>query len=102
MGCVVNGPGEAKGADLGIAAGNKRGHLFVQGQNVAVVKESEMIEALVEWADYIVEHGVDAALERVDLDKAKKEAEKDREKLLSEQGEDVNDGSQKVKLIRKI
>ncbi|MCP4923097.1 MAG: flavodoxin-dependent (E)-4-hydroxy-3-methylbut-2-enyl-diphosphate synthase, partial [bacterium] len=39
MGCVVNGPGEARGADLGIAAGNKRGHLFVKGQNVAVVKE---------------------------------------------------------------
>ncbi|HSP04952.1 MAG TPA: flavodoxin-dependent (E)-4-hydroxy-3-methylbut-2-enyl-diphosphate synthase, partial [Acidimicrobiales bacterium] len=36
MGCVVNGPGEARDADLGIAAGNKRGHLFVKGQNVAV------------------------------------------------------------------
>ena len=70
MGCVVNGPGEARGADLGIAAGNKRGHLFVQGRNVAVVEESEMVEALVEWAEYIVEHGVDAALERVDLEKA--------------------------------
>ena len=32
MGCVVNGPGEAKDADLGIAAGNKRGHLFVKGK----------------------------------------------------------------------
>ncbi len=39
MGCVVNGPGEARDADLGIAAGNKRGHLFVKGQNVAVVPE---------------------------------------------------------------
>ena len=102
MGCVVNGPGEARGADLGIAAGNKRGHLFVQGRNVAVVKESEMVEALVEWAEYIVEHGVDAALERVDLEKAEKEAEKDREKLLIDQGNDVNDGFQKVDLIRKI
>ena len=102
MGCVVNGPGEARGADLGIAAGNKRGHLFVQGRNVAVVKESEMVEALVEWAEYIVEHGVDAALERVDLEKAEKEAEKDREKLLMDQGDDVNDGFQKVDLIRKI
>ena len=37
MGCVVNGPGEARDADLGIAAGNKRGHLFIKGQNVAVV-----------------------------------------------------------------
>lgn len=102
MGCVVNGPGEARGADLGIAAGNKRGHLFVQGRNVAVVEESEMVEALVEWAEYIVEHGVDAALERVDLEKAEKEAEKDREKLLMDQGDDVNDGFQKVDLIRKI
>ena len=102
MGCVVNGPGEARGADLGIAAGNKRGHLFVQGRNVAVVEESEMVEALVEWAEYIVEHGVDAALERVDLEKAEKEAEKDREKLLIDQGNDVNDGFQKVDLIRKI
>ncbi|HAY52249.1 MAG TPA: 4-hydroxy-3-methylbut-2-en-1-yl diphosphate synthase [Acidimicrobiaceae bacterium] len=102
MGCVVNGPGEARGADLGIAAGNKRGHLFVQGRNVAVVEESEMVEALVEWAEYIVEHGVDAALERVDLEKAEKEAEKDREKLLMDQGDDVNHGSQKVELIRKL
>ena len=50
MGCVVNGPGEAREADLGIAAGNKRGHLFVKGRNVAVVPESEMVEALVDWA----------------------------------------------------
>ena len=40
MGCVVNGPGEAREADLGIAAGNKRGHLFVKGRNIAVVPES--------------------------------------------------------------
>src|SRR5207344_1979696 len=42
MGCVVNGPGEARDADIGIAAGNKRGHLFVRGTNVAVVPEDEM------------------------------------------------------------
>ena len=46
MGCVVNGPGEAKGADLGIAAGRKRGHLFVKGQVVKVVPEDEMVDAL--------------------------------------------------------
>ncbi|MFN5603248.1 MAG: flavodoxin-dependent (E)-4-hydroxy-3-methylbut-2-enyl-diphosphate synthase, partial [Actinomycetes bacterium] len=57
MGCVVNGPGEARDADIGIAAGNKRGHLFVKGRNVAVVPESEMVEALVEWAEFIHEHG---------------------------------------------
>jgi (E)-4-hydroxy-3-methylbut-2-enyl-diphosphate synthase len=61
MGCVVNGPGEAREADLGIAAGNKRGHLFVKGRNVAVVPESEMVEALVDWATYINEHGVDVS-----------------------------------------
>ncbi|MCH1513290.1 MAG: flavodoxin-dependent (E)-4-hydroxy-3-methylbut-2-enyl-diphosphate synthase [Acidimicrobiales bacterium] len=102
MGCVVNGPGEARGADLGVAAGNKRGHLFVHGQNVAVVKEDEMVEALVDWAEYIVENGVEAALARVDLVKAKKEAEIDRKKLLLEQGEDVNQGQKRVDLIRKI
>src|SRR5205814_3388417 len=37
MGCVVNGPGEARGADLGIAAGRRRGHLFIRGQVVRVV-----------------------------------------------------------------
>src|SRR6478752_7278966 len=53
MGCVVNGPGEARDADLGIAAGRKKGHLFVKGQVVAVVPEDEMVDALVEWAGTI-------------------------------------------------
>ena len=70
MGCVVNGPGEARDADLGIAAGNKRGHLFVKGENVAVVPEDEMVDTLVEWADYIVEHGTEAALDRARNTKA--------------------------------
>ena len=70
MGCVVNGPGEARDADLGIAAGNKRGHLFVKGENVAVVPEDEMVDTLVEWADYIVEHGTEAALDRARHTKA--------------------------------
>src|SRR4030095_12898112 len=64
MGCVVNGPGEARDADIGMAAGRQKGHLFVRGQNVAVVPEDEMVSSLVEWAEYIAEHGVDAALER--------------------------------------
>ncbi|HJM98025.1 MAG TPA: flavodoxin-dependent (E)-4-hydroxy-3-methylbut-2-enyl-diphosphate synthase [Acidimicrobiales bacterium] len=102
MGCVVNGPGEARGADLGIAAGNKRGHLFVKGQNVAVVKEDEMVETLDEWAEFITENGVEAALARVDLEKARKEAEKDRKDLLAEHGDDVNEDQKKVDLIRKI
>ncbi len=101
MGCVVNGPGEARDADLGIAAGNKRGHLFVKGQNVAVVPEDEMVDQLVEWAEFINEHGVDAALERVDLVKAAREAEKDRAKLLDDQGDDANQASEKIVEIRK-
>jgi len=101
MGCVVNGPGEARDADLGIAAGNKRGHLFVKGQNVAVVPESEMVDQLVEWAEFIQEHGIDAALARVDLVKAAREAEKDRARLLSEQGDDANHAGEKIVEIRK-
>jgi (E)-4-hydroxy-3-methylbut-2-enyl-diphosphate synthase len=101
MGCVVNGPGEARDADLGIAAGNKRGHLFVKGQNVAVVPEDEMVDQLVEWAEFINEHGVEAALERVDLVKAAREAEKDRARLLSEQGDDANHAGEKIVEIRK-
>ena len=100
MGCVVNGPGEARDADLGIAAGRHRGHLFVRGQNVAVVPEDEMVDTLVDWAEFIVEHGVDAALDRVDLVKAAREAEKDRAALLVEQGEDVNASEATVELIR--
>ena len=100
--CVVNGcPGEARDADLGIAAGNKRGHLFVKGQNVAVVPEDEMVDQLVEWAEFIQEHGVDAALARVDLVKAAREAEKDRARLLDEQGADANQAAEKIVEIRK-
>jgi (E)-4-hydroxy-3-methylbut-2-enyl-diphosphate synthase len=101
MGCVVNGPGEARDADLGIAAGNKRGHLFVKGQNVAVVPEDEMVGQLVEWAEFIQEHGIDAALARVDLVKAAREAEKDRARLLDEQGADANHAGEKIVEIRK-
>ncbi|TRZ73721.1 MAG: flavodoxin-dependent (E)-4-hydroxy-3-methylbut-2-enyl-diphosphate synthase [Actinobacteria bacterium] len=101
MGCVVNGPGEAREADLGIAAGNKRGHLFVKGRNVAVVPESEMVEALIDWATYIHEHGVDAAVARVDTALAEREAAKDRNMLLKEQGDDVNHADEKIVEIRK-
>jgi (E)-4-hydroxy-3-methylbut-2-enyl-diphosphate synthase len=101
MGCVVNGPGEARDADLGIAAGNKRGHLFIKGQNVAVVPEDEMVDQLVEWAEFIQEHGIDAALERVDLEKAAREAEKDRAALLAEQGSDANATGERIVEIRR-
>jgi len=101
MGCVVNGPGEARDADLGIAAGNKLGHLFVKGQNVAVVPEDEMVDQLVEWAEFIQEHGVEAALARVDIVKAARAAAKDRARLLDEQGADVNHSGEKIVEIRK-
>jgi (E)-4-hydroxy-3-methylbut-2-enyl-diphosphate synthase len=101
MGCVVNGPGEAKDADLGIAAGRQKGHLFVKGTNVAVVPEDEMVPALVEWAEFIHEHGVEAAIARADTTKAEREAERDRAKLLAEQGADANASEQKVELIHK-
>ncbi len=102
MGCVVNGPGEARDADLGIAAGRHRGHLFVKGQNVAVVPEDEMVDALVEWAEFIVEHGTEAALARVDTAKAQREAERDRAALLDDKGADANRSEQRVEIIRNL
>jgi (E)-4-hydroxy-3-methylbut-2-enyl-diphosphate synthase len=101
MGCVVNGPGEAREADLGIAAGNKRGHLFVKGRNVAVVPEREMVDALVEWAEFINEHGTDAAIARADTKLAEREAARDRSQLLDEKGDDANDAGSKIVEIRK-
>ncbi len=101
MGCVVNGPGEAREADLGIAAGNKRGHLFVKGTNVAVVAEDEMVDALVEWAEFIHEHGTDAAIARADVAKAEREARLDRGALLDVQGDDANHSAEKIVQIRK-
>jgi (E)-4-hydroxy-3-methylbut-2-enyl-diphosphate synthase len=101
MGCVVNGPGEARDADLGIAAGNKRGHLFVKGRNVAVVPEADMVEALVEWAEFITANGTDAALARADTVVAEREADKDRRRALAEQGDDANHAGDKIIEIRK-
>ena len=103
MGCVVNGPGEARDADLGIAAGNKRGHLFVKGVNVAVVPEDEMVGQLVDWAEYLDEHGVEATMARAEKtrDAARRAAEEDRARNLDERGEDANDAESAVELIRK-
>ncbi len=50
MGCVVNGPGEAREADLGVASGNGKGQIFVRGRVVATVPESRIVETLVEKA----------------------------------------------------
>jgi (E)-4-hydroxy-3-methylbut-2-enyl-diphosphate synthase len=101
MGCVVNGPGEAREADLGIAAGNKRGHLFVKGRNVAVVPEDEMVDALIDWAEFINEHGVEAAIARADTARAEREAAKDRGELLDAKGADVNHSEERIVEIRR-
>jgi (E)-4-hydroxy-3-methylbut-2-enyl-diphosphate synthase len=101
MGCVVNGPGEAKGADLGIAAGRGKGHLFVRGQVVRVVPEAEMVRALVDEAELIMAEGIDAALAGADAD-AEREAEATREELLQIQGVDANRASEKIARIREI
>ncbi len=47
MGCVVNGPGEAREADLGVASGNGKGQIFVKGEVVKTVPESEIVETLI-------------------------------------------------------
>ena len=101
MGCVVNGPGEARDADLGIAAGRAKGHLFIKGQNVAVVPEDQMVEALVRYAEAIMADGPDAVLAASDRDAARREAEADRAALLDEKGADANASEQRVELIRR-
>jgi len=89
------------GADIGIAAGNGRGHLFVRGRNVAVVAEQDMVQSLVQWAEMIHEHGAEAALAKADTVAADREAERDRRRLLDKQGEDANQAEEKIEMIRK-
>lgn len=100
MGCVVNGPGEAREADLGIAAGRGRGHLFVKGKVVRVVPEADMVSALVEEAERLVEEGVEARLAAADAGAAE-EAERDRAALLDDKGMDANHRQEVVEEIRK-
>lgn len=98
MGCVVNGPGEAREADLGIAAGRGRGHLFVKGTVVRVVPESEMVEALIAEAQAIMEEGIEARIAKADKGAAA-EAESARDELLQIQGLDANKASEKIDKI---
>jgi (E)-4-hydroxy-3-methylbut-2-enyl-diphosphate synthase len=100
MGCVVNGPGEAREADLGIAAGRRRGHLFIKGKIIRVVPEDEMVDALVSEAEKLVSEGVEARLAAADSG-AEAEAEADRRALIDAKGDDANDSETKVELIRK-
>lgn len=55
MGCVVNGPGEAREADLGVAAGNGKGQIFVKGEVVETVPEEEIVETLIRRARIVAE-----------------------------------------------
>jgi (E)-4-hydroxy-3-methylbut-2-enyl-diphosphate synthase len=89
MGCVVNGPGEARHADLGIAAGKHKGHLFIKGKIVRVVPEDERL----------VEEGVEARLAAADAS-AEREAAADRAALLNEKGTDANASSVRIEQIR--
>ena len=100
MGCVVNGPGEARSADLGIAAGKNKGHLFIKGEVVRVVNENEMVDALLSEARLIVEQGIDARLAAAD-ENAADIARKDANDLINSQG-DINKFLERKKSVVEI
>ena len=100
MGCVVNGPGEARSADLGIAAGKNKGHLFIKGEVVRVVNEKEMVDALLSEAKLIIEHGIDARLAAADKNAAEI-ARKDANDLINSQG-DINNFLERKKSVVEI
>jgi len=60
MGCVVNGPGEAREADLGVASGNGKGQIFVKGEVIKTVPESEIVATLIEEANRLAAEMPDA------------------------------------------
>ena len=55
MGCVVNGPGEAREADIGVAAGNGKGQIFRRGETIATVQESDIVETIVYFANELAD-----------------------------------------------
>ncbi|WP_186627110.1 flavodoxin-dependent (E)-4-hydroxy-3-methylbut-2-enyl-diphosphate synthase [Rhodococcus sp. BP22] len=66
MGCVVNGPGEARDADIGVASGNGKGQIFVKGKVIKTVPEAQIVETLIEEAmriaeEYEVDESADAS-----------------------------------------
>ena len=95
MGCIVNGPGEAREADIGIAAGRGKGHLFIKGEVVRVVPENEMVDALVEEATKLVEEGAEARIAAADVSASELAAE-NREQLLEMQGDANNTTSRRA------
>ena len=100
MDCVVNGPGEARSADLGIAAGKNKGHLFIKGEVVRVVNEKEMVDALLSEAKLIIEQGIDARLAAADKNAAEI-ARKDANDLINSQG-DINNFLERKKSVVEI
>lgn len=67
MGCVVNGPGEAREADLGVASGNGKGQIFVKGKVIKTVPESRIVETLIEEAMILAEAIEDSGPVRVEV-----------------------------------
>ena len=100
MGCVVKGTGEARAADLGIAAGKGRGHLFIKGEVVKVVEEEDMVKALVKEGRLLVKEGVEARLAAADKNAAKI-AKEDAESLKEIQG-DINNFATRTKSVVEI
>ena len=100
MGCVVNGPGEAKSADLGIAAGRNKGHLFIKGQVVKVVDEKDMVSSLVKEGELITNEGIESRLAAADKNAAKI-AQEDVDALINIQG-DINNFKLKSKSVVEI
>jgi (E)-4-hydroxy-3-methylbut-2-enyl-diphosphate synthase len=100
MGCVVNGPGEAREADLGLAAGRGKGHLFIKGEVVRVVPEADMVDALIEEAILIAEEGTEARLAAADVSAADLAAETAVE-LLTIQG-DANRSEERKRSVADI
>jgi (E)-4-hydroxy-3-methylbut-2-enyl-diphosphate synthase len=100
MGCVVNGPGEAREADIGIAAGKGRGHLFIKGQVVRVVPEAEMVDALLDEARKLAEEGVEARLAAAD-GVADEIARETAAELLAAQG-DINQSEERRARVAEV
>jgi (E)-4-hydroxy-3-methylbut-2-enyl-diphosphate synthase len=97
MGCVVNGPGEAREADIGIAAGRGRGHLFIKGQVVRVVPEAEMVEALLDEARKLVDEGIEARLAHAEAN-AEEIAAAERRQLIEIRGDANNSAQRRAKV----
>ncbi len=67
MGCVVNGPGEAREADLGVASGNGKGQIFVKGEVIKTVPEAQIVETLIEEAMRLAPRSATPSAARIHL-----------------------------------